>query len=206
MAKTANRKRNDRIYNARRRYRRQAERYADQAETVQGAERNRLLSLAQAALSNALSTYSQKTKQAQGALKRLADRLGGMADLPETRGVTDVDALERESMSALDKATKKRGRGLTDAQATALLNTGNIGSRFFAATREAWVREDEAYTPQDQIIPRILEYFGVSSVAEVMDMMDDAGVDLYSSPENDSKYMDAVAMGMLYVQSYKQNR
>lgn len=198
-------KQTDDIYNARRRFRRQAERYEKAANRSTGVERTRYITLAQSAVEKALATYSQRTKAAQGALGRLADRLGVGTALPDTRGVQDVEELTRQSRRAL-ASNRGRASKMSDEMAYELLNTGNIGSRFFAATREAWVREDEAYTPQNEIVPRILEFFDASSIGEVMDMLEDAGVDLYTAPENDSLYMDAVAMGMLYVQSYKAQR
>lgn len=200
------RKTSDQTYNARRRYRRQAERYADRAERTTGNERSRLMTLAQRAFAKAMETYDKATSKIGASMARVAARIGADAVLPETRGVAkkDLSTLTAQSMDALK--SREDTRQQRNRQARDLLNTGNIGSRFFAMTKDAWYREDEYKTPPDQVIPRILEYFGADDIAEVMEQIDDSGIDLYGAPENDSMYMDIVAAGRLYVASIKNNR
>lgn len=181
------RKASDDVYNARRRFRRQAERYEKKAAKATGVERSRYLAQARAAIGKALGTY-QGEEKAQGAVKRAAERLG-VEELPVTaRNVgkareSELQRLMRQSKQTLASA----GRAATrDEMAREILKTGNIGSRFYGGLVGVWDGTPESRQHPDRAI---LDYFNAKSIMDVLEQMEEAGIDIYSPLENDEEYV-----------------
>lgn len=183
MARTKKRNRSDAsddAYNARRRYYRQAQRYERQATKASTpTEAGRLRKLGARALENAIKTYEDPTK---------ARVSRPIAELQKSLKVEKPLRKPSENYRQLvideskKKATKK---GMTDferreTEAREIL-TGQIGRRVFGATSEIWKDSEDR---EDAI----LKYFGASSMMDVIEAIEDAGIDLYSDPESEQKY------------------
>lgn len=191
MAKARKRERkSDDVYNARRRFRRQAQRYLAKADNSGGLERARYEALARDAAMSAIRTYS-KGQKVQGQVKQLADRLNitersfglkAFAQGFEKSGVyaKDISKLIERSQSAL--VGKGRSR---DDMARDILSAGNIGSRFYGGLVQIWGKNEESRKHPNRAI---LEYFGANDLLEVLEDLEDAGIDLYAPDVNDDVY------------------
>lgn len=171
------RKPSDDIYNARRRFRRQAERALRKAQESNGATAQRYTQLAKDAIENAIRTYDEKSPL-QGAVGKLAEELGIERDnvrMPksEERRETLRRSLEQESMKTLANRDIDEKR---DFEAREILKRENIGSRFYAGTIEIW-------EGKENINQAIIEYFGVESIMDVLELIEQKGIDIYSSPD-----------------------
>lgn len=195
MAKARKRERkSDDVYNARRRFRRQAQRYLAKADNSGGLERARYEALARDATMSAIRTYS-KGQKVQGQVKQLADRLNitersfelkAFAQGFEKSGVyaKDISKLIERSQSALvgDSGSKGRSR---DDMARDILSAGNIGSRFYGGLVQIWGTDEESRKHPNK---SILEYFDANDLLEVLEDLEDAGIDLYAPDVNDDVY------------------
>ena len=196
MAKARKRERkSDDVYNARRRFRRQAQRYLAKADNSGGLERARYEALARDATMSAIRTYS-KGQKVQGQVKQLADRLDitertfelkAFARGFEKSGVyaKDISKLIERSQSALvgDSGSKGRSR---DDMARDILSAGNIGSRFYGGLVQIWGTDEESRKHPNKAI---LEYFtGANDLLDVLEELEDAGIDLYAPDVNDDVY------------------
>lgn len=183
MARTKKRNRSDAsddAYNARRRYYRQAQRYERQAAKASTpTEAGRLRKLGARALENAIKTYEDPTK---------ARVSRPIAELQKSLQVEKPLRKPSENYRQLiiDESKKKATeKGMTDferreTEASEIL-TGAIGRRVFGATSEIW---KDAEDREDAI----LKYFGAASMMDVIEAIEDAGIDLYSDPESEQKY------------------
>lgn len=183
MARTKKRNRSDAsddAYNARRRYYRQAQRYERQAAKASTpTEAGRLRKLGARALENAIKTYEDPTK---------ARVSRPIAELQKSLQVEKPlrKPSENYRQTIIDESKKKATeKGMTDferreTEASEIL-TGAIGRRVFGATSEIW---KDAEDREDAI----LKYFGAASMMDVIEAIEDAGIDLYSDPESEQKY------------------
>lgn len=183
MARTKKRNRSDAsddAYNARRRYYRQAQRYERQAAKASTpTEAGRLRKLGARALEKAVKTYEDPTK---------ARVSRPIAELQKSLQVEKPLRKPSENYRQLiiDESKKKATvKGMTDferkeTEASEIL-TGAIGRRVFGATSEIW---KDAEDREDAI----LKYFGAASMMDVIEAIEDAGIDLYSDPESEQKY------------------
>lgn len=193
MAKARKRERkSDDVYNARRRFRRQAQRYLAKADNSGGLERARYEALARDATMSAIRTYF-KGQKVQGQVKQLADRLNiterpfglkAFAQGSEKSGVyaKDISKLIDRSQSALVGNSKGRSR---DDMARDILSAGNIGSRFYGGLVQIWGKTEESRKHPNRAI---LEHFGANDILEVLEELEDAGIDLYAPDVNDDVY------------------
>lgn len=183
MARTKKRNRSDAsddAYNARRRYYRQAQRYERQAAKASTpTEAGRLRKLGARALENAIKTYEDPTKA------RVSRPIAELQkSLQVQKPLRKPSANYRQLI--IDESKKKATeKGMTDferreAEASEIL-TGAIGRRVFGAMSEIW---KDAEDREDAI----LEYFGAASMMDVIEAIEDAGIDLYSDPESEQKY------------------
>lgn len=180
------RKASDDVYNARRRFRRQAERYEKKAAMAMGVEKSRYLAQARAAIGKALETYQGKQKP-QGAVKAAAQRLGVEALPVSMRNAgkvreSELQRLMRQSRETLASVGRKATR---DQVAREILKTGNIGSRFYGGLVQVWDATEETRRHPDRAI---LDYFKADSIMDVLEDMEAAGIDIYSPIENDTEY------------------
>lgn len=179
----------DETYNARRRYRRQAERFIKKADESSGILKSRYEAQARNATINALSTYA-KGQQPKGRVKQLTDMLGidaktvqqvAFAKGTQSGGVSTglVSRLVQRSKQTLASAETR------DEMAKEILSTGNIGSRFYGGLIDIW-----GDTPEHRKHPNqpILEFFGADSIMDVIEDLEAAGIDLYTADENEDVY------------------
>ena len=182
----------DETYNARRRYRRQAERFIKKADESSGILKSRYEAQARNATINALSTYA-KGQQPKGRVKQLTDMLGidaktvqqvAFAKGMQSGGVSTglVSRLVQRSKQTLVSAETR------DEMAKEILSTGNVGSRFYGGLVDIW-----GDTPEHREHPNqpILEFFGTDSMMDVIEGLEAAGIDLYTPDENEDVYKSA---------------
>lgn len=183
----------DDVYNARRRYRRQAERYLAKAEKASGLERARYQAQARNATIKAAQTYARGQKP-QGQVKALMERQGigtgtiaavSAARSYKSGGIGEgVRRLVNQSLSALvGKEHKTR-----DQMARDILSTGNVGSRFYGGLVQIWDETEESRQHPNRAI---LEFFGADSIMDVLEELEAQGIDLYTPDENDDVYKSA---------------
>ena len=184
----------DDVYNSRRRFRRQAQRYLAKANNSGGLERARYEALARNATMNAIRTYSSGQK-VQGQVKALADRLDitersfGLRAFAHGFNQSGVNAkqvsdLVQKSYSALVGYSGSKGKSRDD-MARDILSAGNIGSRFYGGLVQIWGKNEESRKHPNKAI---LEYFDANDLLEVLEGIEDAGIDLYAPDVNDDVY------------------
>lgn len=180
----------DNVYNARRRYRRQAERYLAKAEKASGIEKARYEAQARDATMKAAQLYT-KGQKPQGQIKALMERQGidnGMLmAMSAARGYKSgglgrsVGRLVDQSLNAL-VGSKPETR---DQMARGILSTGNVGSRFYGGLVQIWDETEESRKHPNRAI---LEFFGAESIMDVLEELEAQGIDLYTPDENDDVY------------------
>lgn len=184
------RKPSDDIYNARRRMARAAERYAKKAEMAKGVEKARYQRMAQAKIEKSLLTYQ---KEPLGKTAELAEKLGvtrksalagafakgftGSKKLTQAQ-ITQVVKWSMDSLTG--KAQERR-----DTMAKEILKIDNIGSRFYGGLIDIWGGSNESRSHPNQAI---LDYFGASSIMDVLEQLEAAGIDIYTPTENSDTY------------------
>lgn len=189
----------DDVYNARRRYRRQAERYLAKAEKSSGVQKARYEAQARAATISAIKTYG-KGQKVQGQVAKLAGKLG--IDKPVSASA--VSARERSTLiersySALSgKAARTR-----DEMAREILSTGNIGSRFYGGLVQVWDYSEESRQHPNRAI---LEFFGKESLMDVLEELEARGIDLYAPDTNADVYKSVQLQLQMYVLNTKRIR
>ena len=194
----------DETYNARRRYRRQAERFIKKADESSGILKSRYEAQARNATINALSTYA-KGQQPKGRVKQLTDMLGidaktvqqvAFAKGMQSGGVTTglVSRLVQRSKQTLASAETR------DAMAKEILSTGNVGSRFYGGLVDIW-----GDTPEHREHPNqsILDFFGTDSMMDVIEDLEAEGIDLYTPDENEDVYKSAQLALQQYILKVK---
>ena len=194
----------DETYNARRRYRRQAERFIKKADESSGILKSRYEAQARNATINALSTYA-KGQQPKGRVKQLTDMLGidaktvqqvAFAKGMQSGGVSTglVSRLVQRSKQTLASAETR------DAMAKEILSTGNVGSRFYGGLVDIW-----GDTPEHREHPNqsILEFFGTDSIMDVIEDLEAEGIDLYTPDENEDVYKSAQLALQQYILKVK---
>ena len=172
------RKRSDDIYNARRRYRRQAERYEKKATNATGIEKSRYQQLARTSLEKAYALYDDPTT-AKGTRKMQEMS----ARLKPRRAVKKLSDKQRKSIIRQSQtATKSEydDEEIREIEAMEILNS-SVGSRVYGALTDVWKDAED-------INAAIMDYFGVDSMADVLDAIEQAGIDIYADPESTEKY------------------
>ena len=180
----------DNVYNARRRYRRQAERYLAKAEKASGIRKARYEAQARDATIKASQLYA-KGQKPQGQVKALMERQGidssTIAAVSVARGYKSggighrVERLVDQSLNALGGS-----KPATRAQmARDILSTGNVGSLFIGGLVLVWVETEESRRHPNRAI---LEFFGAESIMDVLEGLEAQGIDLYTPDENDDGY------------------
>lgn len=180
----------DNVYNARRRYRRQAERYLAEAQKASGLKRARYQAQARDVTIKAAQTYA-KGQKPQGQVKALMERQGidssTIAAVSAARGYKsggiggNVERLVNQSLNALVGNREKT----RDRMARDILSTGNVGSRFYGGLVQIWDETEESRKHPNRAI---LEFFGAESIMDVLEELEAQGIDLYTPDENDDVY------------------
>ena len=175
------RKRGDSNWNAIRRYARQSERYLKQASTMQGVEKSRTEALARSSLERAISTYSDPSKAENNSLIRnLSQRLNPQKPT-RSGGKGRQEQLKAESFAALE-SSRDDEEMRRELEAEEILST-DIGNRVYGALVDVW--KDSPYIDRNEAI---MEHFGADSMADVLQAIEDAGIDLYADPESLERY------------------
>lgn len=165
----------DEAYNARRRFRRAAQRYEKKAAKSSGAEKARYEFLAQEKTKKALETYAEG-KEPKGEMGRLAEKYaGGYKREKQSIGQLIAESLKE---SIKDKIHSR------EEMANTILQSGNVGSRLFAGLIDIW-QDAENYKGREQAI---LEHFGAKDMLEVIEMLEEAGIDIYTAPDDRTIY------------------
>ena len=180
----------DDVYNARRRYRRQAERYLAKAEKASGIKKARYEAQARDATMKASQLYA-KGQKPQGQVKSLMERqgidMGTIAALSAAKGYKSggigrkVERLVNQSLNAL----VGNGEKTRDQMARDILSTGNVGSRFYGGLVQVWDETEESRRHPNRAI---LEFFGAESIMDVLEKLEAQGIDLYTPDQNDDVY------------------
>ena len=173
----------DLAWNARRRYARQAERYAKRARGASGIEKSRLENLASSALEKALQTYEDPSKAKSSMITDLAKELDVRiptrkpSEKRRSKAIGESEELALES-SLSDDETRR------ELEAQSILSS-DIGNRVYGALVDIW--KDSDYADRNQAI---MDYFGADSMADVLQAIEDAGIDLYADPESMERYQE----------------
>ena len=202
------RKSSDENYNARRRYLRNAERYLSKADATIGAEASRYKALAREFTAKAAELYTRNADiERSGAFNKLSERLGiNVSEFMQGREQTEREKRREETLIRESRETTlpDGGRGMTRAdiikfrreqEAQAILNS-DVGARIYAGTVEIWT--DEMPDASGDITRRksvedinqaIMDYFGMSSMMDVIELLEEkTGISLFSNPESMEKY------------------
>lgn len=185
---TRARKKSDDTYNARRRFTREAERYMKKADTVTGAAKSRYERLAEKSMTQAAALYKGKPK-GRNKLSEMGKKIGvdpfdkakAFAAGYKAGKQSVTGKLIARSYERLEK-NKQQTR---DEMAKDILATDNIGSRFYGGLSEIWTQDEESRQHPDTAIT---EFFGVDSIADVLEQLEEAGIDIYAADENNSNY------------------
>lgn len=174
------RKTGDAAYNARRRYYRQAERYEKQATQAGTAiEAGRLRKLGSRALEKAMQTYDDPTKaRFSKPIQDLQRSLNPNAPLRKPGAGYRSNIIEESEKTATVGGMSEYE--MQEYEAGEIL-TGSIGRRVFGAFADVWKDSEDREGA-------ILDYFGTSNMMEVIEAIEDAGIDIYSDPESEQKY------------------
>lgn len=198
MAKERNRqKASDDTYNARRRFIRAATRYLNKSHDTVGTERNRYREMARDAALKAAELYERKAN-----IKRKSDfgRLVSEFKIDLAEFLTDEEPTERRTQrreTLLRESEKVTGKtnieNRRETEARAILNSP-IGSRIYAGLVDVWAKpaiEGGAVVnkrTQDDIDALIMDYYGVDSMMDVIEMLERQNPDLYTDPESLERY------------------
>lgn len=182
------RKNSDDVYNARRRFRRQAERYIKKANETSGVAKNRYESMARNALEKAITSYAGN--KPQGKIAQLAEKLNitqARIDIVRTNETKTKEYRENfitKSKSALFTSNKDKSR---DDMAKDILSDKNVASAFYGGLSDIWANTEVGRENPNQVIT---EYYNVESIMDIIEMLENAGVDIYKPSENGDTYMD----------------
>ena len=174
-------KKGDESWNAIRRYARQAERYMKQASKMKGMEKSRTEALARSSLERAISTYSDPSKADNYSLIKNLSKELNPSKPTRSGGKANQSRLRAESYAALEE-NREDDDTRRELEAEEILET-DIGNRVYGALVDVW--KDSPYSERNDAI---MEHFGVDSMADVLDAIEDAGIDIYADPESLEKY------------------
>ena len=191
------RKAGDDAYNARRRFKRAAERYLKRADETAGETAQRYRELARQNFESAVSTYSSETKQDVSAgMKRLASEFG--VDLEGQRG----DWLTKKTKVQRDKIIERSYTQLegtlspeigpdirSEFEAKAIINDKDIGTRIWGGLSDIW--GDAKIAERQQ---KIFDYFGVNSWSEVVEQIEKKVGDSLYDKSDSSEWYDTVKL------------
>ena len=199
MASRAKRQ-SDELYNARRRFRREAERYMKKAAGSKGATKSRYEAQAQQALKRAALTYD-RFNSAKTQLASVATQLG--IEASQLKPAKQLNADRRAKAISKSYEALEGVKSLTsdrDMCAKAILSSGNIGSRFYGGFSEAWVTSEEGKANPNAAIA---EFFGVEDVMAALEMLEAAGIDIYQASENFEFYKSVQLALQKFALEYK---
>lgn len=201
MASRAKRQ-SDAMYNARRRFRREAERYMKKAAGAKGATKSRYEAQAQQALKRAAATY-EKFNSGKTQIAAVAKQLNIELSQLDTKKISAAKrakaiAKSYESLEGVKTLTSDR-----NTSAKAILSSGNVGARFYGGFSEIWATSEEGKAKPNAAIA---DFFGVEDVLAVLEMLEAAGIDIYRASENSDVYKSVQLALQKFVLEYKHAR
>ena len=180
MARARRASGSDDAYNARRRYYRQAQRYEKQAaQAATAIEAGRYKTLAARQTERALTTYEDPTKARMSKpMQDLTSRLSVRKPLKKPSESRQADVIATSVNANPDKMSDADRR---DYEARSIMGT-EVGHRIYGAFADVWKNDPEN---RDQLI---LEHVGATDMMEVIEMIEEQGIDIYADPESEQKY------------------
>lgn len=213
------RRRSDDVYNARRRFRRQAERFIKKASTATGIQKARFEQQARNAIMDAMATYQKL--EPKGAVARVANQLGVTRGTMVARGYfsrsfnpspvrpvptfTPIKDYKQDTVGGITYQQRQQlmAKSLTalegvgesrDDMARDLLK-GNVGHRFYAGLSEIWASSPEGRKDPEGTIVR---HFGANSIMDVVEELEASGIDFYTPEDEAAAYTQVALQVMLY--------
>lgn len=180
MARARRASGSDDAYNARRRYYRQAQRYEKQAaQAATAVEAGRYRTLAARQTERALATYEDPTKaRLSKPIQDLTSRLSVRKPLKKPTESYQADVIATSVNANPDKMSDADRR---DYEARSIMGT-EVGHRIYGAFADVWKDDPEN---RDQAI---MNYLGASDMMEVIEIIEEQGIDVYADPESEQKY------------------
>jgi hypothetical protein len=180
MARARRASGSDDAYNARRRYYRQAQRYEKQAaQAATAIEAGRYKTLAARQTERALATYEDPTKaRLSKPIQDLTSRLSVRKPLKKPSESRQTDVIATSINANPDKMSDADRR---DYEARSSMGT-EVGHRIYGAFADVW-KDDPANRDQ-----AIMDYLGASDMMEVIEIIEEQGIDIYADPESEQKY------------------
>ena len=170
----------DEAYNTRRRLRRAAERELRKANNSTGATKNRYITLAKEYIEKSLSTYAKNTNKISNPIQKVINKIDNVKKVEDLKG-NYSQKLNEYSRKTLVKNLQDRNQ-----IANNILSIGNISSRLYGGLIDVWQKKSLGKT----INEKIMDHFNAKDMLEVLEKIEKKGIDLYSAPENDNKYME----------------
>lgn len=130
-------------------------------------------------------------KQAGRASGSYSERLKDVAEELRNKAANLYYNPERDYRTDLIRQSKSV-RSMSEERQTDILLSSNIGSRIYAGTREKWIDEED-YNLREE---RILEAFGVSSMLDVLKILEKQLGDILYSDDTTENY-DAVTLAIM---------
>lgn len=132
-------------------------------------------------------------KQANRATGSYSERLQSVAD--ELRSKAANLYADKESGKGYRKDLIRQSesvRSMSEERQTDILLSSNIGSRIYAGTKELWIDEEDPNLREE----RILEAFGVSSMLDVLKILEKQLGDILYSEDTTENY-DSVTLAIM---------
>lgn len=177
------RKASDDVYNARRRFAREAQRYEKKASQAKGMEAERYRTLARTSLEKSIALYDDPKKiSGNSTIRNLTQKLN-----PRILSGKISDArkksLQQQSLRSLE-GSKADDQARREYEADAIMSS-DAGARIYAGLVSIW--EDFDYGERDTAI---LDYFDADSMADVLEAIEESGIDLYADAAELGAYED----------------
>lgn len=194
------RKRGDDATNARKRYYRSAQRNLAKAEASSGANAAKYRAIAKRDFENALNTYdaSAPKQKFSKPIRELADKFG--VDL-EGRRSEFVTRTGKSREKAISQSKFALESALTDEsvrrerEAVQLINNPKIGSRIIGGFVDIWrdkFLDDEGDFDKERIMPVLMDYFHVSTIADMLDKVEKMVGDILYLDEDSATIYETV--------------
>lgn len=198
----------DSAYNARRRYTRRAERLLKQVDEmkekgVATVMVERVKKQAESNLKKAAALFDSDKQRKKFAKDYGLGKLAG-----ETK--KEYRKLLAERSGAALESNLNSPENRRELEAREILSS-DVGSRIYAATRDLWIDYVDAdehghIADRDKIEERIMDAFGVDSMADVVEMFEkEMGEDLYTKPDDSIRYDEVASAAKRIVRDIKRN-
>lgn len=173
----------DLVHNARRRFAREAERYEKKASQAKGMEADRYRTLARTSLEKAIALYEDPKKiSGNSTIRNLTQKLNPRI-LSGKISDAGKKSLQRQSFRSLE-GSKADSQERREYEADVIMSS-DAGARIYAGLVSIW--EDFGYYEREEAL---LDYFDVDSMADVLETIEESGIDLYADAAELGSYED----------------